>query len=280
MKKTLLFIPLGKLVVGSLGCAFGLSVQAAQTGVTVENFDFNPSSISINVNDSVKWTWSSGTTPHSTTSSGALWDSGQHATPFSFTNVFASAGTFPYFCSVHPFMTASVSVTGPNQPPSVSITNPPSGTTFSAPWTGILQATASDDGSVTNVEFFRGSTSLGAVTSSPYNLAVNNLAAGAYTFTAVATDNLGATNTSAGVSITVVTPVAIVLSNLQRLSDSEFRFSYAANAGLSYVVERSASLSDFSGINTNTAGSGSVTFTDGDASGGLNFYRVRRLPNP
>ncbi len=78
----------------------------------------------------------------------------------------------------------------------------------------------------------------------------------------------------------MVTPVAIVLSNLLRLSDSEFRFSYTANAGLRYVVERSASLSNFSGINTNTAGSGSVTFTDSDASGGLNFFRVRRLPNP
>jgi plastocyanin len=277
MKKTLSFIPLGKLIIGSLGCAFGLIVQAAQTGVTVENFDFNPSSVSINVNDSVKWTWSSGT--HTTTSSSGLWDSGPRSSG-SFTNTFTSAGNFPYFCSIHTFMTASVTVTGPNQPPSVSITNPPNNATFSAPWTGVLQATASDDGSVTNVEFFSGSASLGSVSSAPYNLAVNNLASGAYTFTAVATDNLGATNTSAGVSITVVTPVAIVLSDLQRLSDSEFRLSYTANAGLRYVVERSAGLSDFSGINTNTAASGSVTFTDGDASGGLNFYRVRQLPNP
>jgi len=33
-------------------------------------------------------------------------------------------------------------------------------------------------------------------------------------------------------------------------------------------------------IDTNTAGSSSVTFTDGNANGGVNFYRVRRLPNP
>jgi len=99
-------------------------------------------------------------------------------------------------------MTASVTVTGPNQPPSVSITNPPSGGTFSAPWTGVLQATASDtDGSVSKVEFFKDSTSLGSVTSMPYSLTVSNLAAGVYRFTAVATDNLGATNTSAGVNV-------------------------------------------------------------------------------
>src|SRR5258707_8523798 len=150
MKKTLLFIPLGKLIVGSLVCAFGLSVQSAQTGVTIENFDFNPSSVSINVNDSVKWNWASGT--HTTTSSSGLWDSGPRSSG-SFTNTFTSAGNFPYFCSIHTFMTASVTVTGPNQPPSVSITNPPSNATFSGPWTGLLQATASDDGSVTNVEF-------------------------------------------------------------------------------------------------------------------------------
>ncbi len=268
---------LAGLAFGSMMCGLGSTAQAAVTNVTVESFDFNPSSVSINVNDSVKWNWASGT--HTTTSSSGLWDSGPRSSG-SFTNTFTSAGNFPYFCSIHTFMTASVTVTGPNQPPSVSITNPPSNATFSAPWTGVLQATASDDGSVTNVEFFRGSTLLGSVSNAPYNLAVNNLAADAYTFTAVATDNLGATNTSAGVSITVVTPVAIVLSNLLRLSDSEFRFSYTANAGLRYVVERSASLSNFSGINTNTAGSGSVTFTDGDTSGGLNFYRVRRLPNP
>ncbi len=280
MKKTHFTIPMGKLIVGTCLCAFGLDVRAVQTSVTIGNNFFNPSSVSINVNDSVRWTWSSGSTPHSTTSNTSLWDSGQHPSPFSFTNFFTSAGNFPYFCTVHPFMTASVTVTAPNQPPSVSITNPVSGATFAAPWSGILKATATDsDGSVTNLEFFRDSTSLGSVASAPYNLPVNNLAAGAFTLTAVATDNLGAKKTSAGVNISVVTPVAIALSAPQRLSATQFRFNYTANAGLTYVVERSATVSNFVNIATNTAGSSSVTFTDGNANGSMNLYRVRRLPN-
>src|SRR6266446_10735894 len=163
---------LAGLAFGSMMCGLGSTAQAAVTNVTVESFDFNPSSVSINVNDSVKWNWASGT--HTTTSSSGLWDSGPRSSG-SFTNTFTSAGNFPYFCSIHTFMTASVTVTGPNQPPSVSITNPPSGGTFSAPWTGVLQATASDtDGSVSKVEFFKDSTSLGSVTSMPYSLTVSN----------------------------------------------------------------------------------------------------------
>jgi len=235
--------------------------------------------VTINVNDSVKWTWIGNN--HSTSSDTLVWDSDVHNNGFTFTFVFTSGGNFPYSCSVHPLMQGSVTVSGGNQPPSVSITNPPGGATFAEPWTGILQADATDsDGSVTNVEFFRDSTSLGSVSTAPYNMPVNNLAAGAYTFTAVASDDLGATTTSSGVSISVVTPVAISLSAPQRLSATQFRFSYTANPGLTYVVERSATVSGFASIDTNTAGSSSVTFTDGNANGGVNFYRVRRLPNP
>jgi len=278
MKKINSIIPLRELIIGTWLCAFGLGAQAAQTNVTIGSNFFDPLNVSINVNDSVKWTWTGSF--HSTTSNTGLWDSGIQNSGFTFTNVFTSAGSFPYHCSGHTFMQASVTVSRGNQLRSVSITIPGSGSTFSAPWTGVLQATAADDGSVTNVEFFRDSTSLGSVSSPPFDMPINNLAAGAYTFTAVATDNLGATKTSAGVNITVVTPVAIMLSAPQRLSDTQFRFNYTANAGLTYVVERSATVSNFAGINTNTAGSGSVTFTDGNANGSVNFYRVRRLPNP
>ena len=78
-----------------------------------------------------------------------------------------------------------------NMPPSVSITNPITGASFFSPATVTLQATASDsDGSVTNVEFFDGATSLGRVGPSPYAVTVS-LAVGSHALTAVATDNLG-----------------------------------------------------------------------------------------
>ena len=265
----------------------GESARAATTNVSVSSFMFTPSTVSINVNDTVQWNWMPGIIFHTSTSvpppPQGLWNSGSKSSgSFSFT--FTSSGNFPYNCTIHPLqMVGSVIVASANQPPSVSITNPANGGTFAAPWTGTIKATASDPnpgGSVTNVEFFTNSVSAGSVTTAPYNLTVNNVAAGSYTLTAVATDNGGVTTTSAAVTVSVVTPVVVVIANSQRLSVTQFQLTYSANAGLRYVVERSALLTDFAGINTNTAASSSVTFTDGAAGDGQNFYRVGRLPNP
>lgn len=94
-----------------------------------------------------------------------------------------------------------------NEPPAVSVIGPTNGATFAAPASVLLEATASDsDGSVTKVEFFEGSTKLGEDTSSPYSYAWQSVAAGTYTLTARATDDDGATTTSAEVSITVEAP--------------------------------------------------------------------------
>ncbi len=90
-----------------------------------------------------------------------------------------------------------------NQPPSVSLTAPASGATFTAPGTIAMAASASDDGSVSQVQFFAGSTLLGTDTSSPYTYSWTNVAAGSYSLTAVARDNQGATRTSAAVPVTV-----------------------------------------------------------------------------
>jgi Galactose oxidase-like, Early set domain/Bacterial Ig domain len=88
--------------------------------------------------------------------------------------------------------------------PLVTLTQPTDGATFSAPATVNLAATASDpDGTVTKVEFFNGAAKLGEDTSAPYSFSWSGVAAGSYTLTARATDNLGATTTSAASTITV-----------------------------------------------------------------------------
>jgi chitinase len=95
---------------------------------------------------------------------------------------------------------------GGNNPPTVSITSPANGATFTAPATITITASASDnDGSVSKVEFFNGATSLGAVTSAPYTFTWSNVANGTYSITAKATDNKGAVTTSGAVSVTVGT---------------------------------------------------------------------------
>lgn len=90
-----------------------------------------------------------------------------------------------------------------NVPPTVSITSPVNGAAFTAPAIVPITTSAQDsDGGVTNVAFFDGATFLGQVASPPFNYTAN-LAPGAHPLTAVATDNLGATGTSAVVNVTV-----------------------------------------------------------------------------
>ena len=89
-----------------------------------------------------------------------------------------------------------------NNAPTVSLTASPQNAT--APATIILNATATDsDGTVTQVEFLNGANSIATVTQAPYKTNWENVAQGSYSLTAKATDNLGATTTSAVVPVTV-----------------------------------------------------------------------------
>ena len=91
-----------------------------------------------------------------------------------------------------------------NVAPTVSITSPANNSSFTAPASITLTATASDaDGTISKVEFFNGSTSIGTATTAPYTVAWNNVSAGSYSVTAIATDNGGATTTSSAVALTV-----------------------------------------------------------------------------
>ncbi len=95
---------------------------------------------------------------------------------------------------------------GGNQAPTVSLTAPANGATYTAGANITVSANAADaNGTVTQVQFFRGTTSLGTDTTSPYSVTWTNAAAGSYAIKAVATDNAGATGTSALVNITVNT---------------------------------------------------------------------------
>ncbi|HXJ71947.1 MAG TPA: Ig-like domain-containing protein, partial [Candidatus Dormibacteraeota bacterium] len=117
---------------------------------------------------------------------------------------------------------------GGNVLPSVNISSPASGMVLTAPASFTFAATASDgDGSVSHVEFFNGATSLGIDPTTPYSVPVDNLAAGTYTLSAVATDNLGAKATNS---------VSIVVNNLPTAS-----FSSPGN-GASFVAPANITL--------------------------------------
>jgi hypothetical protein len=91
-----------------------------------------------------------------------------------------------------------------NTPPAVSLTSPGGGTSFIAPASTTVSATATDaGGSVVRVDFYAGAILVGSDTTSPYSVSWSNVQAGFYTLTAKATDNGGASTTSASVSVTV-----------------------------------------------------------------------------
>ena len=84
--------------------------RAKTVDVSIENFRFAPASVEIHVGDTVRWTVNSGT--HTTTSSTAVWDSTAMATGDVFTFTFGQAGSYPYFCAIHPGMQATITVEG------------------------------------------------------------------------------------------------------------------------------------------------------------------------
>lgn len=91
-----------------------------------------------------------------------------------------------------------------NSAPLVSIYAPVDSSTYSAPATIAISASAfDDDGTIEKVEFFADGTKLGEKTSSQYGFTWNNVSQGRYTITARATDNSGAITNSLPVTITV-----------------------------------------------------------------------------
>ena len=96
----------------------------------------------------------------------------------------------------------TVSVAVPNAPPMARITSPSNGDGATVGAALNVTADASDpDGSVSQVQFFVNGSSLGIDTGAPYSTSWVPAAAGIYSLTVVATDNLGAKTTSAAVSI-------------------------------------------------------------------------------
>src|SRR5262249_36900876 len=92
-----------------IGLASAEPASAAGSAVTISNFAFNPSGVTINVGDTV--TGPNNDPPsHTATSDTGLWDSGTLAAGRTFSQAFTSAGTFAYHCTIHPSMKGTITV--------------------------------------------------------------------------------------------------------------------------------------------------------------------------
>lgn len=145
----------------------------------------------------------------------------------------------------------NVTVNGGNLPPSITLTNPVENAILSSSAAVTLRADASDsDGTVTNVQFFDGATSLGNDSISPFTLSVS-LAAGLHTLTARALDNFGSMTTSAPVHITMATylpPIPtgsiplVLLPVVTNLSAPDYAISPPGDVHRLFVVEQNGLL--------------------------------------
>jgi len=77
--------------------------------ITIDNFNFTPATITVPVGATVTWV-NHDDVPHTVTSSTKTFDSGAIDSDKQFSFTFTAAGTYNYFCSIHPFMTAKVIV--------------------------------------------------------------------------------------------------------------------------------------------------------------------------
>jgi plastocyanin len=135
----------GMLAVGLVAAALTLHpgpASAVDASVSIGDNFFSPSSVSIDVGDTVTWTWT-GSNMHSTTSDDGQadsWDSGTKSSG-TFAHTFDTAGVFTYHCKVHASMKGTVTVGGASPSPSTSPS--PTGTpTPSTPALAIADASA------------------------------------------------------------------------------------------------------------------------------------------
>ena len=83
--------------------------QPATAEVKVDNFSFGPGTLTVPVGTTVTWT-NRDDIPHTIVSTDKVFKSKVLDTDEKFSFTFAKAGTYPYFCSIHPKMTGSVVV--------------------------------------------------------------------------------------------------------------------------------------------------------------------------
>ena len=83
--------------------------SAANGAVKIDNFAFGPQAITVPVGTTVTWT-NNDDIPHTAVSIDGVFKSKVMDTDEKFSYTFTNAGTYPYYCTIHPKMTGQVVV--------------------------------------------------------------------------------------------------------------------------------------------------------------------------
>ena len=83
--------------------------STANVAIKIDNFVFGPQAITVPVGTTVTWT-NSDDIPHTVVSTEGAFKSKVIDTDEKFSYTFTKAGTYPYYCAIHPKMTGQVVV--------------------------------------------------------------------------------------------------------------------------------------------------------------------------
>jgi plastocyanin len=97
------------LLAGTPSVAANDQPAGASADVKIDNFSFGPQTLTVSVGTTVVWT-NRDDIPHTVVSADGVFKSKVRDTDEKFSYTFTKAGTYPYFCSVHPKMTGKVVV--------------------------------------------------------------------------------------------------------------------------------------------------------------------------
>ena len=97
------------LLAGSPSVTANDQASATNTEVKIDNFSFGPQTVTVPVGATVTWT-NLDDIPHTVVSTDGVFKSKVRDTDEKFSYTFTKAGTYSYFCSVHPKMTGQVVV--------------------------------------------------------------------------------------------------------------------------------------------------------------------------
>ncbi len=93
----------------SANAAPAAAPSPSEAAVKIDNFSFTPATITVPVGTTVRWT-NHDDIPHTVVSDDKTFKSKALDTDEQFTYTFTKAGTYNYFCSIHPKMTGVVVV--------------------------------------------------------------------------------------------------------------------------------------------------------------------------
>jgi plastocyanin len=104
-----LLLGAGTITPGTKSVLASAQQKPETTEVKIDNFSFGPATLTVPVGTSVTWT-NRDDIPHTVVSTDGVFKSKVLDTDEKFSFTFSKAGTYPYFCSIHPKMTGKVVV--------------------------------------------------------------------------------------------------------------------------------------------------------------------------